>query len=197
MRRGERGFGFGGDRGLGNSTSPEVMMGESERKGARGLVAEHEHEEEGGWDHDDTSNAAAVKQPTSTQPQYPEEEKEKLKDPATMNGKVEARPIPTKEYYAEQEAEEKARVKESLKAEMVDPQTGRKKGMYQRLQARKRGVGEGEFFFPYLLWPLLFFSLVFLFALTYLPMKRFFTYMCITCHLLFYPWMDGCLQCGC
>jgi hypothetical protein len=50
---------------------------------------------------------------------------------------------PTKEEYEAAQKEENARVKARFEAEMVDPETGKKLGMYQRLQRRKRGVGEG------------------------------------------------------
>jgi hypothetical protein len=129
MRRDERGF---GDQGIGKS--PEVKI---EREGGSGVLGEYrgeDRDEEGGWDGDDAAAAAAAKR---------REAKSRGDSSAVpfpvMSGKVR----PTKEEYEAAQKEENARVKARLEAEMVDPETGKKLGMYQRLQRRKRGVGEG------------------------------------------------------
>ena len=110
-----------------------------EREGGTGVLGEYEHgEEDGGWDGDDAAAAAAVKR---------REAKSRGDSSAVPFPVINGKPRPTKEEYEVAQKEENSRVKKRLEAEMVDPQTGKKLGMYQRLQRRKRGVGEGEFCF--------------------------------------------------
>ena len=131
MQRDERGF---GDQGIGKS--PEVKI---ERESGSGVLGDYERgEEDGGWDGDDDAAAAAAVKRREAKSR----DSSAVPFPA-INGK----PRPTKEEYEAAQKEENARVKKRLEAEMVDPETGKKLGMYQRLQRRKRGVGEGEFCF--------------------------------------------------